>query len=132
MRRFLSKINKNNLSVFDNFLSTYSEDFQINEANKRISQSSKYCCFSKRDPENTYKKNSALVSISWGHKDDDGLSLSAGSDGAALMLVTRWRVGASRSDDVGKWSWLAWIPPALKTRELGQPSLCIKIHLKVK
>ena len=78
------------------------------------------------------KKNSALVSISWGHKDDDGLSLSPGSAGAALMLVTRWRVGASRSDDVGKWSWLAWIPPALKTREFWQPSLCIKIHLKVK
>ena len=72
------------------------------------------------------------VIISWSDNDLDGLSLYIpGSDAAELMLVTRWRRRPSRCDDVGKWSRLAWIPPPLESRELGQPSLSIKINLQV-
>ena len=70
------------------------------------------------------------VIISWGDNYDDGLRLYIpGPDAAELMLKTRWRRRPSRSHDVGKWSGLTRIPPPLEPRELGQPSLSIKINL---
>ena len=64
--------------------------------------------------------------------DNDINGLCPPGPNAVLMLVTRGRMGASRSDDVGKRSGLSWIPPSLETRELWQPSLGIKINLQVK
>ena len=65
--------------------------------------------------------------------DDDVNGLSPpGPNAAGLMLLTRWGMWASGSDNVGQRSRLAWIPPTLETRELWQPSLGIKINLQVK
>ena len=75
--------------------------------------------------------NSSLISLTDNDHDGLGLTPSPGSTGAALILVTRWRMGASWKDNVGKWFRLAWIPPALETRKFWQPPLSIKIHFQV-
>ena len=69
-----------------------------------------------------------LALISWGDYDADG---HWPSNAARLIWLTRWRMGASRSDNDGRWGGLAWIPPPSETREFWQSSLGSKINFQV-